>query len=378
MASKKTFQTLKDIPHLKGVKVLLRLDLNVPIQKGRVVDDFRIRQSLPTINFLQKAGAKVLIVGHLESKENTSLKVVADYMQKYVPVRFLENYRNVLAEFESLPEGGCLMLENLRVWEGEKANDTTFAKELASLADIYVNDAFSVSHREHASIVGVPKYIPGYAGLLFEKEVENLSQAFVPEHPFLFILGGAKLETKMPLVEKFLERADFVFVGGALANNFFKAQGHEIGTSLFSDQDFLLEEIMKNKKLYLPEDVMVRTAGGRGIKQPMEVRVGENILDAGKKAVSALASLARKSKLVVWNGPLGDYENGFEKGTKDLAKALADCGAKTIVGGGDTLAVIHKLGLENKFSFISTAGGAMLDFLVRETLPGIKALESRS
>lgn len=378
MASKKTFQTLKDISHLKGVKVLLRLDLNVPIQKGRVVDDFRIRQSLPTINFLQKAGAKVLILGHLESKENTSLKVVADYMQKYVPVRFLENYRNVLAEFESLPEGGCLMLENLRVWEGEKANDTTFAKELASLADIYVNDAFSVSHREHASIVGVPKYIPGYAGLLFEKEVENLSQAFVPEHPFLFILGGAKLETKMPLVEKFLERADFVFVGGALANNFFKAQGHEIGTSLFSDQDFHLEEIMKNKKLYLPEDVMVRTAGGREIKQPIEVRVGENILDAGEKAVSALAVLARKSKLVVWNGPLGDYENGFEKGTKDLAKALADCGAKTIVGGGDTLAVIHKLGLENKFSFISTAGGAMLDFLVRETLPGIKALESRS
>lgn len=375
MLSKTSFKTLRDIPHLNGVKVLLRLDLNVPIQKGKVVDDFRIRQSLPTIEFLQKVGAKVLIIGHLESKEKVSLKVVADHMQQYVPVKFVENYRNVLAEFETLPAGECLMLENLRTWEGEKVNEPKFAKELASLADIYVNEAFSVSHREHASIVGVPKYIPGYAGLLFEEEVKNLSQAFVPERPFLFILGGAKLETKMPLVEKFLDRADFVFVGGALANNFFKEHGHEIGVSLFSNQDFHLPQMMKNPKLYLPEDVTVKTTGGKEIKKPDEVKVGENILDAGDKAVSAIASLARKSKLVVWNGPLGDYENGFEKGTEDLARALSDCGAKTIVGGGDTLAVIHKLGLEDKFSFISTAGGAMLDFLVSETLPGIDVLK---
>ncbi len=375
MVSKKTFKTVRDIPHLEGVKVLLRLDLNVPIQKGTVVDDFRIQQSLPTIQFLLNAGAKVLIVGHIESKEKVSLKVVADHMQKFVPVRFVENYRNVLAEFETLPACECLMLENLRIWEGEKENDPKFAKELASLADIYVNEAFSVSHREHASIVGVPQYIPGYAGLLFEEEVKNLSQAFVPEHPFLFILGGAKLETKMQLVEKFLDRADFVFVGGALANNFFKEQGCEIGESLFSKQDFNLSELLKNKKLYLPEDVVVKTTTGKETKKPNEVSVGENILDAGEKAVSALAVLARKSKLVVWNGPLGDYENGFEKGTEDFVRLLADSGAKTIVGGGDTLAVIHKLGLENKFSFISTAGGAMLDFLVNETLLGIEALK---
>ncbi len=374
MPSNKKFKTLRDIPHLEGVKVLLRLDLNVPIQKGKVVDDFRIQQSLPTINFLLKAGAKVLIVGHLESKEKVSLKVVADHMQKYVPVQFVENYRNVLPALETLSTGECLMLENLRNWEGEKANDITFAKELASLADIYVNEAFSVSHRAHASIVGVPKYIPGYAGFLFEDEVKNLSQAFVPERPFLFILGGAKLETKMPLVEKFLDRADFVFVGGALANNFFKAQGHEIGVSLFSKQHFNLAEMMKDAKLYLPEDVMVKNNVGKEVKKPNEVKVGESILDAGEKAVSALAVLARKSKLVVWNGPLGDYENGFEKGTEELAKVLADSGAKTIVGGGDTLAVIHKLGIEDKFSFISTAGGAMLDFLIAETLPGIDAL----
>lgn len=375
MPSKTSFKTLRDIPHLSGVKVLLRLDLNVPIQKGKVVDDFRIRQSLPTIEFLQKAGAKVLIVGHLESQEKLSLKVVADHIQQYVPVKFVENYRNVLAEFETLSAGGCLMLENLRAWEGEKANDQKFVKELASLADIYVNEAFSVSHREHASIVGVTKYIPGYAGLLFEEEVKSLSHAFVPERPFLFILGGAKLETKMPLVEKFLDRADFVFVGGALANNFFKEQGNEIGTSLFSKQDFHLSEIMKNSKLYLPTDVMVKTVDGKVEKAPNEVKADENILDAGEKAVSALAALARKSKLVVWNGPLGDYENGFEKGTEDFVRLLADCGAKTIVGGGDTLAVIHKLGLEDKFSFISTAGGAMLDFLIHETLPGIDVLK---
>jgi phosphoglycerate kinase len=374
MPSNKKFKTLRDIPHLEGVKVLLRLDLNVPIQKGKVVDDFRIQQSLPTINFLLKAGAKVLIVGHLESKEKVSLKVVADHMQKYAPVQFVENYRNVLPAFETLAAGTCLMLENLRNWEGEKANDTTFAKELASLADIYVNEAFSVSHRAHASIVGVPKYIPGYAGFLFEEEVKNLSQAFVPERPFLFILGGAKLETKMPLVEKFLDRADFVFVGGALANNFFKAQGHEIGVSLFSKQDFHLAEMMSNSKLYLPEDVTVKNNVGKEVKMPNEVKVGESVLDAGEKTVSALAILARKSKLVVWNGPLGDYENGFEKGTEDLARALADCGAKTIVGGGDTLAVIHKLSIENKFSFVSTAGGAMLDFLISETLPGLEVL----
>jgi len=374
MASKNGFKTVRDIPHLDGVKVLLRIDLNVPIQQGKVVDGFRIQQSLSTVRFLLDAGAKVLIVGHIESKEKVSLKVVAEYMQQYVPVKFVENYRNILPEFETLPAGECLMLENLRVWEGEKENDPKFAKELASLADVYVNEAFSVSHREHASIVGVPHYIPGYAGLLFEEEVKNLSQAFVPEHPFLFILGGARLETKMPLVEKFLNRADFVFVGGALANNFFKEQGFEIGTSLFSQENFNLSELLKNKRLYLPEDVVAKTASGKAEKKPNEVKVGENILDAGEKAVSALAELARKSKLVVWNGPLGDYENGFEKGTEDLTRVLAECGAKTIVGGGDTLAVIHKLSLENKFSFISTAGGAMLDFLINETLPGIDAL----
>ncbi|TAK57477.1 phosphoglycerate kinase [Patescibacteria group bacterium] len=375
MASKKSFKTLRDILHLDGVKVLLRLDLNVPIQKGKVVDDFRIRKSLPTIEYLQKAGAKILIIGHLENKEDRSLKVVAEHMQKYVPVQFVENYRNVLSVLDTLPPSGCLLLENLRLSEGEESNDQKFARELASLADIYVNDAFSVSHREHASIVSVPKYIPGYAGLLFEEEVKNLSEAFVPEHPFLFILGGAKLDSKMPLVEKFLTRADFVFVGGALANNFFKAQGHEIGVSLFSKQEFNLVEVMKNTKLYLPEDVVVKTAGGKENKKPDQVKPDENILDAGEKAVSTLAVLGRKSKLVVWNGPLGDYENNFEKGTEDFARALSDCGAKTIVGGGDTLAVIHKLGIEDKFSFVSTAGGAMLDFLVQETLPGIEALK---
>ncbi len=376
MAFKTSFKTVRDIPHLDGVRVLLRLDLNVPIQNGRVVDDFRIRQSLPTIQYLQKAGAKVLIIGHIESKEKVSLKVVADYMQKFVTVRFVENYRNVLKDFETLPSGECLMLENLRTWEGEKVNDLKFAKELASLADVYVNEAFSVSHRAHASIVGVPKCIPGYAGLLFEEEVKNLSQAFVPERPFLFVLAGAKLETKIPLVEKFLKRADFVFVGGALANNFFKEQGYEIGASLFSKLDFKLAEMMQNKKLYLPEAVVVKTVSGtKETKRPDQVLVGENILDVGERAVSVLALLARKSQLVVWNGPLGDYENGFSQGTEELAKVLAECGAKTIVGGGDTLAVIHKLGLEKSFSFISTAGGAMLDFLIHETLPGIEVLK---
>lgn len=222
-------KTLADIPNIEGARVLLRADFNVPIKNGVVVDDFRIRAALPTIGYLRSRGAKILIASHLEvvDGEKATLEPIIPVLAKLgIEASFVRDYRAAPGLLDGAKGGDCFLLENLRDRDGEKKDDPAFAKELASLADIYVNDAFPVCHREHASIVGVPRYIPGYAGLQMQKEVENLSKAFSPSHPFLFVLGGAKFATKMPLLKKFLGLADSVFVGGALANDLLKAKGY--------------------------------------------------------------------------------------------------------------------------------------------------------
>ncbi len=341
-------KSIKDIKNLKGVKVLLRLDLNVP-------NDFRIRKVLPTLKYLYQKGAKTIIISHIDK----TLEPVAEYFNKFFKVTFVKNYRNILTELERINDGEMILLENIRNWQEEKNNDSKFAKELASLADIYINDAFSVCHREHASIVGIPKYLPSYAGFQLEEEVKHLSECFNPPRPFLFILGGAKFNTKLPLIKKFLNIADFVFVGGALANNFLKEKGMDIGASRVSVEDFNLKEYLNNPKLILPIDFE---------------RKNNSIVDAGQKTVEELKKYVEKSKFVLWNGPLGEYENGFKKPTLELAEIIAESDAQSIVGGGDTLATISELGLEDKFSFVSTGGGAMIQYLANGTLPGIEAL----
>jgi len=371
------FKTVKDIENLKGKKVLLRLDLNAPLIDGVLRDDFRVKKSIPTLNFLRESGAKTIIISHIESAETKSLKVVYEYLSKFFNISFFRDYfseetRNAI---DGMNEGDFILLENLRIYEGEEKNSEHFARHLASLGEIYVNEAFSVSHRRHASIVGAPKFLPSYAGILFEEEIVNLSKAFNPEHPFLFILGGAKFETKMPLIEKFLKLADFVFVGGALANDFFKEKGYETGLSVLSVKKFNLGKILTSDKLLLPTDVVVKNNQGVFIKRPSQVLKEDKILDDGPATISMLEKKLLSSKFVLWNGPLGDYEKGFREGTVELARAIAKSGVKSIIGGGDTLAVVSKMNLENKFSFISTGGGAMLDFLANETLPGIEVLE---
>lgn len=375
-------KTLSDIEYLKDVRALVRVDFNVPIIKGKVVNDYRIRMALPTINFLRAKGAKVVLISHLEVKEGekATLEPVVGVLENLgVSTTFVKNIRNATDEIAKMSAGSCILLENLRQFDGEKTNDQQFAKELASLGDFFVNDAFSVCHREHASIVGVPKLLPSYAGLQLQNEIEHLSQAFHAMHPFLFILGGAKFETKLPLLERFIRLADTVFVGGALAHDFFKGKGYEVGKSLVSVGEFDLSKYFSNPVLMLPEDVVIENRETR----PVDCLINtDKIMDAGPKTLELLKAKIDAASFILWNGPLGLYEGGYCEATQEVAKAIAArfdvAGAAgkitSIVGGGDTLAAIATLKLEDKFTFISTAGGAMLDFLTNGTLPGIDAL----
>lgn len=366
---------LRDAGNLRGKRVLLRLDLNVPIQKGVVVNAYRIERVSKTLQFLKDARARTLIVSHLESAETKSLRPVFKFLSRSLPLIFAENMAEARKRLAEAEEGTFVLLENIRRWDGEKSNDPAFAKELASLADCYTNDAFAVSHRAHASIVGAPRLLKSFAGFLFEEEVENLSKAFSPPRPFLVILGGAKFETKLPFVKRFLEIADEIFVGGALANDIYKARGYEVGVSLVSGPQ-IESPILENPKLQAPVDVVVNGKSGVREKAADNVTPGEKIVDAGENALGDLRALIEKSKFVLWNGPLGEYEAWFDAGTVALAQELAECDAETIIGGGDSLAVAGKLGLLERFSFVSTGGGAMLEFLANGTLLGIEAIKN--
>jgi phosphoglycerate kinase len=377
-------RSIKQIKNIKGKTVIMRVDFNLPIKNGKVEDDFRIKKTLPTIEFLQKKKAKIILITHLGQGGET-LAPIARALNEFIKVKFIPeiNSPKIFKIVEEMKEGEVILLENLRNDKGEKKCDKTFAESLAKMADVYVNEAFPVSHREDASIVLLPKLLPSYAGFQLEKEIKNLSHAFKnPKHPFLFILGGAKFSTKMPLIEKYLKLADQVFIGGALANDFLKARGYEVGKSLISDNNYGIEKIFKNEKLILPVDVVVGSPNKSSElinKKIEEVKKDENILDIGKETVKNLALLIKKSKLILWNGPLGKYEDGGAEATKEILKLIAVSKAESIIGGGDTVALISKMNLpaggEKFFSFVSTGGGATLDFLADGSLPGIKALE---
>jgi len=374
--------TIEDAGEITGKYVLLRLDLNTPIDMGKVADSYRIDQVIPTIDILRLKKAKIIILAHTEAQnkgqDNTSLLPMWDYLNGFVKTEFAKGLFSpaTIKLVADMEEGDVLMLENLRLDPGEKANDPEFSKKLAAYGDLYINDAFSVSHRKHASIVGIPAFLPSFVGPLFINEVENLSKAFAPTHPFLFILGGAKFDTKLPLIEKYLAKADNVVVVGALANNVYKTRGYETGISLVSEGDFGIEAMLRNPKFVVPCDVTIKKPDGSlSLKNADKVELDEYIGDVGPETVSKIETLVKTASLIVWNGPLGNYEEGFFDKTEQLAQIIADSKATTIVGGGDTLASIEKLGLMDKFTFVSTAGGAMLDFLVNETLPAIDALQ---
>lgn len=370
-------RSITELTELQGKTVLLRVDFNVPIKDGVVVDPFRIEVALPTIEYLRNLGAKIILLSHIDANDSgTTLRPVFEFLKLSLPVSFAEAKLDVMLHAsEKLTAGELLLIENIREFPGEKDNDESFAKTLAGMASYYVNEAFPVSHRPHASIVGIPKFLPSFAGFRFQKEVLELSHAFNPTHPFLFILGGIKFETKEPLIKKFLDIADHVFVGGALGNDFFKARGFDVGGSITSGA-LPPQEIVNSEKILTPLDVVVRASDNRHVvRQPNEIMPQEIVSDAGPKTLEMLREHINAARLILWNGPLGYYEHGFDAGTKEVAKMLSQCRGRSIVGGGDTTAAIESLGVADRLTFISTGGGAMLDFLANGTLPGIEALQ---
>lgn len=372
------FKKITELKNIRGKRILVRVDFNVSIRKGKILDDFRIKKALPTIEYLKKKGAKIILMSHL-GERGESLSLVSKKLKTYIAHTFITKTAGEKAfhYFNTMKNGDVLLLENLRQHPGEVKNDPAFSRALASLADIYVNDAFPVCHRAHASIVGVPKLLPSYAGFQLIQEVKELAHIMDrPKRPFLFLLGGAKFETKIPLIRKFLKKADIVFIGGALANNFFKESGYEIGKSLADKKTFGLKSLVQADNLFLPVDVVVKNGRKHTVKPSEDVAKNDIIVDIGPMSVALIELFVARAKTVLWNGPMGNYELGFGKATETILQMLAKSRARTIIGGGDTVVLVDKHGLEDKLSFVSTGGGATIDFLSDGRLPGINALRS--
>jgi phosphoglycerate kinase len=368
-------KTIKQIGDISGKRVLVRVDFNVPIENGIVIDPYRIEQSLDTIHFLRDYGAKIILISH-RGKSDESLSPVAEYMKRYFPVQFVKDITDgeALRAVEGLRGGEVLLLENLRSNPGEEKNDQLFAEALARHGDIYVNEAFSASHREHASIVTLPSRLPSCCGLQFARELEHLSLALNPTHPFVFILGGAKFSTKLPLLKKYLEIADTVFVGGALVNNFYVAQGLSVGKSLVDEGEFGIPALLSNQKLIIPKNVVVTDGMQTVTKEAHTLTDNDVIVDIDKAEVEALRPMLNAASLILWNGPLG--KTGNDDASKVLIELLKEVNGKTIIGGGDTATLLSGRNDTNAFTFVSTGGGATLQFLAEGTLPGIDALKS--
>ena len=380
---------VRDIEVLENIPILVRAALNEPVEHGAVANEYRLRRAMPTIRFLTEHGARVVLISHMGEQGTETLAPVAHALAKLISrVSFFGETIGAGARsaIRNLSPGNILLLENLRRNRGEIMNEQSFAHELATLADVFVEDAFDTCHRKHASIVGVPKLLPSYAGILLEEEITMLSRALTPTHPALAIIGGAKSNTKEPLLTTLLAIYDHVFAGGALASDFLKASGHSVGKSLVSTDDSArVKELLNNPKLVLPVDVVVVPASAVGspalrtharVTSVGNVGADEVILDTGPATSVLLTELASKAKTILWNGPLGNYENEFTDATNALAQVIVASGAHSVVGGGDTIASIEKLGLLSRFSFVSTGGGAMLDFLAQGTLPGIEVLSN--
>jgi phosphoglycerate kinase len=387
-------KTIRDVS-VRGKRVLVRVDFNVPLKESAVADDTRIQAALPTINYLLEKGAALILCSHLGRPKG---KVVPELMMDPVAARLSEllgrpvqkmdacTGSEVEAAAESMRPGDVILLENTRFNPEERANDPGFAKQVAGLADIFVNDAFGAAHRAHATTVGVTDYLPAVAGLLMEKELEFLSKATSdPEHPYVAILGGAKISDKIGVIESLLAKCDRLLIGGGMANTFFKAMGFEVGDSLVEEDAVPTAKSLlqsAGSQLILPVDAVVADAFDNDAKTkvaaPNEVTPGWRILDIGPKTVQTFESALSGAKTVVWNGPMGVFEMpNFAKGTLAVAELLAKLDAMVIVGGGDSVRALRESGLADKMSHVSTGGGASLEFLEGKTLPGVAALADK-
>lgn len=366
---------LSDLGNINGKRVLVRAPFNVPLNDdGTIRDASRIDEGLATIEFLTKAGAQVILMSHMSSAE-ASLAPVADYLRsKGLGVEFVGDFREQRAE--NIKQGSVVLLENIRRYPGEETNDINFAKELAVLADVYVNDDFTSTHRMHASVVTLPTLLPSYMGMAFEREYDNLF-AYIPvPQDSLAIVGGAKPETKLPLIAHLAKHFTHVYAGGVSANTVFEDKGEEIGRSLSASKEIPeLDAISADTRIAWPIDLrVVNEEGETRVCDVHDVHSDELIVDAGPESIVDLMGLVERARFVVWNGPLGDYEKGYTESTHAIARMLADSSAKVIVGGGDTIASIKSLGLESSFTFVSHAGGAMLHLFAHGSLPGVDAL----
>ncbi|HDN79718.1 MAG TPA: phosphoglycerate kinase [Chloroflexi bacterium] len=386
-------KTIRDVD-VKGKRVLVRVDFNVPLADGKVADDRRIRAALPTIQYLLDHGAAVILMSHLgrpKGKVVPELRMdpVAERLSQLLgqPVRKLDDCigPEVEAAVRAMKPGDVILLENTRFHPEERKNDPEFARKLASLADLFVNDAFGTAHRAHASTVGVARYLPAVAGFLMERELRFLGQALEsPERPFVALLGGAKISDKIGVIRNLLSKVDALLIGGGMANTFFKAQGYKVGDSLVEDEAIdtakgLLDEA--GDKLILPVDVVIadKVAPDAAVKtiKVGDVPAGWRILDIGPETVEFFKGKLQGARTVVWNGPMGVFEvEPFAKGTFAIAEALAELeGATVIVGGGDSAAAVEKAGVADRITHVSTGGGASLEFLEGKELPGVAALE---
>jgi phosphoglycerate kinase len=388
-------KTIRDI-QFKGRRVLVRVDFNVPLKDGKVTDDTRIRAALPTIRYLLEGGAAVILCSHLGRPKGGpepkySLAPAAEHLAKLlgIPVKLASDCVGPAAEEAAagMAPGQVILLENVRFHPEEEKNDPTFAKRLSVLADLYVNDAFGSAHRAHASTEGVAKYLPAVAGFLMEKEIENLGQAVSsPKHPYVAILGGAKISDKIGVIKNLLGKADKVLIGGGMANTFLKAQGIDVADSLVEDASLDTAKLLLAEaggKLYLPEDVVLGDKFEAGAAKQIAdakagVPAGWRILDIGPKTVASFAAHLKGAALVVWNGPMGVFEfPAFAAGTNGVAKIVSECGATTVIGGGESVAAVEQAGLASKMTHISTGGGASLEMLEGRILPGLAALQDK-
>jgi len=384
-------RTIRDLKNIKGKRILLRCDFNVPLDKyGDILDDTRIFAALPTISYLQKQGAKLIVCSHLGRPNGydkyLSLFPIAVYLMKYFPnkVKFVGKVvgPEVEKSITEMKEGEIIVLENLRFDAREEQNDPEFVKQLASLADIYVDDAFGVAHRKHASNYGVALKLPNAIGFLIEKELNAFDGAFLDtKHPFVAIFGGAKVADKLSLINNVMDKADTIIIGGGMAYTFLQAQGHKIGNSIVAlDQIENAKEVLKNAKqkgikILLPVD-HVAMLENKVVKTRI-LEKGMVGLDIGKETIKLFKDEIKKAKQVVWNGPVGKYEDKrFKKGTVEIAKAIAKSGALSIVGGGDSVSAINSCKLTNKISHLSTGGGASLKLMEGKTLPAIEVINT--
>ena len=386
-------KTVRDID-VAGKRVLLRADLNVPIEDGMITDDTRIRESLPTIKYLMEQGARVIVCSHLGRPKGVepelSLSPVAGRMSNLIgqEVLFADDCVGEVAE-EAVHSMGhhVLLLENLRFHPGEEKNDPEFAEQLASLADVFVNDAVGAAHRAHASTEGVTHFLPAVAGFLMEKEVRYLSALVAnPPKPFAAVVGGAKVSSKIPAIEHLLPKLDMLLVGGGMANTFLKATGVDIQMSLVEEEQVeAAKAILERAKssgvaVHLPVDVIAASKFAEDAealtRKVDEIPRGYMVLDIGPETVKAYSEALKKAKAVVWNGPMGVFEmKKFSNGSFALARAIANLDATTVVGGGETAAVVAQAGLQTRFTHVSTGGGASLEMLEGRELPGVAALQ---